>query len=427
MTSDASRNGTTREGRPETGERGVGSLASSYTDGSLFAYGDRRVPTATELDRMIRFDPWADAIDGALTWPIRSANWSVKEADGDRGEAEMVREQFAPLAARAIAGALSAVGRRVAFAEQVWDIEGSLVVLRDLAFRPVDQCQILPDRNGRAKGFRQRAWGSLGWGSLAGRGFVNEDFLFERRKAFVFFHDGHSRPGSGRSALESAYQHHLDKQKLLFYRYKSLEKYGGPSTHGKTNAQPGTEARTSFDAAVRDARSGASITTGLEDEISYLAPPNAGDAFQRALRDLNFEMAVSSFVQFLALAQEGNSGAYALSRDHSDFLTIVTEGRMREIADAFTGGPIRDTVFFNFGPGAAFPTFEFEPLSEHVSKRMTEAAKALFAKTGRPMPQWMAEGVAEGYARSLGIEKPEDADPVGEPVRTGNDREEGDS
>lgn len=100
---------------------------------------------------------------------------------------------------------------------------------------------------------------------------------------------------------------------------------------------------------------------------------------------------------------------------------------MREIADAFTGGPIRDTVFFNFGPGAAFPTFEFEPLSEHVSKRMTEAAKSLFAKTGRPMPQWMAEGVAEGYARSLGIEKPEDADPVGEPVRTGNDREEGDS
>lgn len=360
---------------------------------------------------MLLFDPWAEAIEGALTWPIRSANWSIKPAEGDRGEAELATEQFTPLANSTIAGSLSAVGRRVAFAEPVWDIEGQDVILEDLAFRPQDQCTIIPGANGRPIGFRQRAY-------AIGRGFVNEEFRRDSGKAFVFLHDSHTRPGSGKSALESAYQHHVDKQKVLFYRYKSLEKFGGPSTHGKTNAPVGSDERTSFEQAVRDARSGASVVTGPEDEILYLTPPNTGDAFQRAIHDLNFEMAVASFVQWLALAQEGNSGAYELSRDHSDFLTIVTEGRMGELADALTAGPIHDLIFYNFGPGAAFPTFEFEPLSEHISKRMMEGAKNLFAKTGRPMPQWLDEGIAEGYARSLGVEKPEGAEPVGPPMQT---------
>lgn len=416
----ASRNGTKK--RPEEGERGVAG-ASSYLGDSLIQYGNRRPPTVVQLDAMIRFDPWAEAIEGALTWPIRPAKWSIKESEGDTGEAEEARRQFAPLASRAIAGAVSAICRRVAFAEQVWtyDRAANRAVLEDLAFRPADQCEVIPDANGRPTGFRQRAY-------ARGRGLVNEDFLAggDERKAFVFLHDSSRRPGVGRSAMEAAYQHYEDKQKHSFYRGKSLEKYGGPSTHGKTNVQYGSEAWNSFEAVVRDARSGASIVTDKESEIDYLVPPKAGDAFRQARQDLNFEMAVSAFVQFLALSQEGNSGAFALSRDHHDFLTVVTEGRMAEIAEGFTSGPIYDLTFWNFGPGAAFPYFEFEPLSENVSKRIIEAAGRLFAKTGRPMPQWLAEGVAEGYARSLGVEKPEDADPVGQPMPTRNDREEAD-
>lgn len=414
----ASRNGTKR--RPEEGERGV-SGASSYLGDSLIQYGNRRPPTVVQLDAMIRFDPWAEAIEGALTWPIRPATWSIKETEGDTGEAEEARRQFKPIASRAIAGAVSAICRRVAFAEQIWEYDRAAgkTVLGDLAFRPADQCEVIPDANGRPTGFRQRAY-------ARGRGMVNEPFFAggDERKAFVFLHDASRRPGVGRSALEAAYQHFEDKQKLLFYRYKSLEKYGGPTTHGKTAAQKGSEAWNSFESAARDARSGASVITGMEEELSYLIPPNAGDAFRQAVQDLNFEMAVSAFVQFLALSQEGNSGAFALSRDHHDFLTVVTDGRMAEIAEGFTSGPIYDLTFWNRGPGAAFPRFEFEPLSENVSQRIIEAAGRLFAKTGRPMPQWLAEGVAEGYARSLGVEKPEDADPVGEPVSTRSDRKE---
>lgn len=421
-----SRNGTKQ--RPEEGERGV-SGASSYLGDSLIRYGRRRSPTVVELDAMMRLDPWAEAIEGALTWPIRPAKWSIKEAEGDTGEAEEARRQFAPLASRAVSGAVSAICRRVAFAEQVWayDRSQNKTTLYDLAFRPADQCEILPDANGRPTGFRQRAY-------ARGRGLVNEDFLAagDERKAFVFLHDASRRPGVGRSAVEAAYHHFEEKEKVSFYRNKSLEKYGGPTTHAKTDAAKGSEAWNSIEMASRDARSGASVVTDKETEIAYLSPPNAGDAFRQARQDLNFEMAVSAFVQFLALSQEGNSGAFALSRDHHDFLTVVTEGRMAEMAEAFTSGPIYDLTFWNFGPDAAFPYFEFEPLSENVSKRIIEAAGSLFARTGRPMPQWLAEGVAEGYARSLGVEKPEDADPVGQPMRAlpageADDREEGES
>lgn len=411
----SSRNGTSQQ-RPQEGERGIsGGEATSYLDDSLFRYGGRRRPAPGQLDAMLRFDPWAFTIEEALTWPVRAAQWSIEPAEGDTGEAEEATRQFAPVADRAVAGTLAAVCRRVAYAEMVWDYspEERRVILADLAFRPIEQCTPIPDKNNRIIGFKQRAY-------APGRGAVNEDFLLAERKAFVFLHDSAKRPGTGSSVLEAAYQHYEDKQKVLFYRFKSLEKYGGPSTHGKTSAAPNSDERRSFEEAVRDARSGASIVTGPEDEILYLAPPNAGVAFRQTQQDLNFEMAVSGFVQFLGLAQHGNSGAYALSRDHSDFLTIITGGRMGQIADAFTQGPVHDITYFNHGSDAAFPTFKFEPLSDHVIQRVLKGAEVLFGKLGAEMPDWLKDGIVEGYARSMGIEKPKEAETVGEATKATN-------
>lgn len=405
----SSRNGTPQQ-PPQAGERGVsGGEATSYLDDSLFRYGNRRRQTAGQLDAMLRFDPWAFTIEEALTWPVRAAQWSIEPSEGDSGEAEEATRQFTPIADRAIAGTLAAICRRVAYAELVWDYspDERRVILTDLAFRPIEQCTPIPDRNNRIVGFKQRAY-------VPNRGAVNEDFLLSERKAFVFLHDSAKRPGTGSSVLEAAYQHYEDKQKVLFYRYKSLEKYGGPSTHVKTDAPMGSEERASIEAAGRDLRSGGTAVTGKEVEINQLAPPNAGVAFRQTQQDLNFEMAVSGFVQFLGLAQHGNSGAYALSRDHSDFLTIITGGRMGQIADAFTRGPVHDITYFNRDSDAAFPTFKFEPLSDHVIQRVLKGAETLFGKLDAEMPDWLKDGIVEGYARAMGIEKPKDAETVSE-------------
>lgn len=399
-------------GRVETGERGTAS-ASEHT---LFVYGDERQPTLRELDRMISFDSWAKSVDGAITWPIRSGRWRIQPAEGDRGEAAEVERQLRPkVGGRLVAGMSTAVSRRIRCAELIWETQdrdgkpvpsdspaASVVALKDVAFRDVEQCEPERDDHGRIKGFRQQAWTM--------RRSVDDLFLFEDRKAFVYVHDDAARPGVGVSALDTAYQDHVNKKKLRFYRNKSLEKFGGPTTHIKTGAQPGTQAWIDAEDVASKARSGGAITTDKETELAYLTTPNPGVAFRQAIQDHNFEMAVSAYVQFLAMAQEGNSGAYALSRDHSDFLTLVTEGRMAEMAQAATDGPVRDIVVLNFGEGAAFPTWEFEPFSQHESRAIVAAAETLFGKLGEPMPDWLKNMITEGYAKSLGFEKPADAD-----------------
>lgn len=382
----------------ETGERGT----TSSDERSLFVYGSERQPTVRELDQMLAFDSWAKSIDGALSWPIRTGRWFVKPAEGDRGEAAEVKRQLRPIARRLVAGMSSAVSRRISSAEQIWEMEGNTAVLKDVAFRPHDQCEPVRDDNGRIIGFRQRAWSP--------RRSVNDEFLFADRKAFVYVHDAMSRPGVGISALDTAYQDYVNKRKLRFYRNKSLEKFGGPTTHAKTDAPAGSKERESVEQAAANARSGAAITTDTKTELSYLVAPNPGMAFRQAIQDHNFEMAVSAYVQFLALAQEGNSGAYALSRDHSDFLTIVTEGRMTEMGQAASDGPVSDIVALNFGDDAAFPTFEFEPFSENESRAIVAAADTLFAKLGESMPVWLKEAITEGYAKHLGVEKPATTD-----------------
>ena len=422
------RDAGSRNGRVETGERGTAS-ASEHT---LFVYGDERQPTLRELDRMISFDSWAKAVDGGITWPIRSGRWRIKEAEGDTGEAAEVERQFRPkVGGRLVAGMTTAVSRRVRCAELIWETEdrdgkpvppdspaASVLALKDVAFRDVEQCEPERDDHGRIVGFRQQAW------TL--RRSVDDTFLFEDRKAFVYVHDDAARPGVGVSALDTAYQDHVNKKKLRFYRNKSLEKFGGPTTHIKTPATPGTKAWNDAEDVAEKARSGAAVATDKETELEYKTVPNPGVAFRQAIQDHNFEMAVSAFVQFLAMAQEGNSGAYALSRDHSDFLTLVTEGRMAEMAQAATDGPVRDIVVLNFGESAAFPTFEFEPFSEHESRAIVAAAELLFDKVGAPMPDWLKDLITEGYAKHLGFEKPSEADAEDGDDADGDRGEDGD-
>ena len=395
--------GTTRNGsKPQTGERGT-SGASSFAYDSLLSYGKQRTrPKPHQIDRMLSEDGWASAIEGAQVWPIRSLEWSVEEADGDTGEAEEVRAQLEPLADKLVAGMSSAIARGVAFFEQVWGYRGGRVVLEDIVLRPAEQCEVLRNRNGRPIGFRQRAY-------VQGRGPVNEDFLFADRKAFVFFHDEASRPGVGVAALTPTYHNFEDNGKRAFYQDFLLEKYAGPSTHVKTHAEPGTPAWRAAEEVARDMRSGAGVVTDPSTEIAQLLTPNAGLAFRNARRDAHFESAVSQYVQNLALAESGNSGAYALSRDHSDLRTLVADGRVKEQDDRATAGPVADIVFWNYGPGGSVPSFNRGSLSEHVTARILAAAETLFA-SGHPVPDWIVEGILERYGPALGIDKPEGAD-----------------
>jgi hypothetical protein len=408
-----SRNGSGTTKPPE-GEKGT-SYAWGYEGISPSdILGRRPRPSPADLDNMIRVDGWALAMHSALTWPIRRPKWSVVPHPDDSGEAELCRAQLEPLMRRIVAGMCGAVGSGVAFAELVWgqarDGSGA-VVLEDVAFRPVSTCRPVRDRNGRVKGFKQVALRS---GFV---GAVNEEFLVSERKAFVYAHDSTSDPSGGRSAFETAYHYFTDKRKVLFYRFKNLEKFGGPSTHGKTKAEG--EKRRAFETAVRDARNGAAVITHPEDEIAVLHVPNPGVAFRQTINDLNFEMAVSALVQWLGYAQEGNSGSYNASEVQVNVLQDVTEGRIAEMQDE-ARELCRHICEVNLGPDAAVPTIEAESIDEQPKQLVRSAAEMLFGK--RPIPDWLAEAITEAFARQMNIDKPEGAETMGGTATEGDDR-----
>ena len=382
---------------PTAGEKGT-----SYTWGyegvtPADLLGRRTKPTPVELSNMFALDGWAQAMLDALTWPIRAPKWSIVEAEGDRGEAELCRRMLEPITRRIVAGMCQAVGHGVSYAEMVWGLDDKgLPVLADVAFRPVETCKPVRDRNGRVVGFEQRAFAE-------GRN-VDETFLVADRKAFVYAHDSTTNPTTGKSAFETAYHYFTDKRKLLFYRYKNLEKFAGPSTHGKTK-ETNREKRAAFESLVREIRSGAAVITGPDESIEYLQAPNPGTAFRQAITDVNFEMAVSTLVQWLAMAQEGNSGAYNSSEVQYRLLNNVTEGRIAEMEEA-AGALPQAICDVYYGPGAAVPTVECEDIAEEPKQLVRGAAE----KHLGALPPWFREALTEAYARQMGVEKPEGAD-----------------
>ncbi|QIN79606.1 hypothetical protein GBA65_14955 [Rubrobacter marinus] len=410
----ASRNGTASENgkanAPATGEKGT-----SYAWGDeVIRIGDllgkKRKPTPAELKTMFGRDGWAEAMLSALTWPIRAPKWSVVEADGDTGEADLCRRMLDPIMRRIVAGMCQAIGEGVAYAEIVWDLdEDNLPYIRDVAFRPVETCTPERDRNNRVVGFKQRAFAE-------GR-TVNETFLIEKRKAFVYAHDSTVNPTTGKSAFDTAYHYFTVKGKVSFYRYKNLEQHGGPSTVGKTKATG--EKRTAFEQAARDSRSGSTVIIDPEDELARLAVSNPGVTFRQAITDLNFEMAVSTLVQWLAYAQEGNSGSYNASDVQYRLLNNVTEGRIAEMEEA-AGALPKAICDVYYGPGAAVPTVECEDIAEEPKERVRGAAEKHLSN----LPPWFREALTEAYARQMGIEKPEGADEETEQPRAADRAEE---
>ncbi len=389
-----SRNGTAAKA-PAEGEKGTSFAWGMEGVSPEDVLGRRPKPTPADLDGMISVDGWALAMHAALTWPIRAPEWSIVEADGDSGEAELCRRMLDPLMRRVVAGMCQAVGHAVAYAELVWDREpDGTIALEDVAFRPVETCRPVRDRNGRVTGFKQVAYGQ--------QGMVNEEFLVADRKAFVYAHDSTTSPGIGKSAFETAYQYFRDKRKVLFYRFKNLEKFGGPTTVVKSKAQG--DKRTAIETAGRDARAGATVVIDPDDELNYLVTPNAGLAFRQAITDLNFEMAVSAQVQYLAYAQEGNSGSYNASDVQQRLLQKITEGRIDEM-EGEASALCRHICEVNVGPDAAVPTIEAEATAEEVKELVKEAAEMLFEK--RPIPDWLAEEITDGYAQQMGFERPE--------------------
>lgn len=418
----ATRNGsqTLPQGPPKLGEQGAASSRIgpySYVEDVY-----EKLPTTLELEKMLSRDTQPRALENALVLPVRQAPFEIEEATGDAGEAEYVRDTLlkpsyqggmtTPISA-VIAQITGAFARRRTFFEKVWEIKDGKYTYHKLAFRRASTCSIIDDKNGSFNGFKQE-------------GFLKDGTPFKKEfnpsKAFVFIHGfAPDDPLKGESAFDAAYQAHVNKMKIQFLQAMYLQKFGLPSTVGETDATS-EEEQQKFLKKLEDLRGGGTAVLGPTERLpnqNLNSTSNAGD-FKEALEYLDNQMARSVLAQFLLLGQGSNTGAWALSKDHSDFFVISEEARLRQIEWHFDNYVIAPLVYYNFGESASYPKLKFRALSESAVERSLEMFKDLVARGQMTPKPALVEAIEEKVAQVLDVDpeklKEEEVEPVTSPT-----------
>lgn len=417
----ASGNGTVDLAEPKVPEGEIGTAVDAYRQ--FLSIDDFNVLgqnfSARNVDEMLRRDGKARSIEQALTLPLRSAPWSIDAVEGDRGEAEFIREALTRPANSGgmstplelvLAQATSACLYRRAFFEKVFKIEDGRVVYDKLAFRPAATCKYLYDkRDGAFKGFSQYVGDEHPGADEAGRVTIRPE------RAFVFVYGQHRRPVEGVSDLETVYSLYEAKQKVRFLWFVFLENQTMPKGVAKDeSSDPNAANKLARKVATLKGGGVVGISQG-QSLTPYETSNAAADAFRDAIRFLDSEMSGSVLAGFtdLAGAAASGRGSFALSSDQSDLFLQSRQAALVELASAFTGFALADLCRWNFGQSSAVPRFKFGPLlPEHADKALTMLQE--LAGQERPLvPQEFIDMLIEKVAAYLGL----DVDVVAKAIR----------
>lgn len=414
---------------PPTGERGFASEIAYYSiRGELFDY---RRPSVREIEGMLDHDPYAHALEKAITLPLRGAPLSIEPHPNDSGEAAFVKHVLTgapedggmttPLGTL-VEQMCAAIFRKRAYFEKVWQVieDGPYQGFhgyRKLAYRPASTCTVNIDDNGSFNGFTQT-------GFRDNKRHLKEHFL--PKKCFVYIHDQATRPLEGRGAGDAAFTQYIDKLKVKRLWFAFLQDHAlgtllGTYTGGDRNGEDALLAK------MRTARGGGAIVKGIDEDISRLESQRHGSQFIEALHFLNGEMGVSCLAMFLGLGKQGDRGSWALSVDQSDFFVQSLVSELRDFAQSLTDYVIHDLVYFNFGKNAAYPKAVFGALSDAAKAKALDIWKEIVVTPQHAVKPAVLEAIENMALAALEID-PDDIQPPGEPpgeTPAGQDGEQG--
>jgi hypothetical protein len=107
--------------------------------------------------------------------------------------------------------------------------------------------------------------------------------------------------------------------------------------------------------------------------------PGDGEEFKNAIAYLDGEMAgsvLAAFTELPSAAQLGR-GSYALAESATDFFLESRMATLTEMGESLTSWVIADLVRYNFGDGAAVPTFTFKPPAQDSTEKAIEMLQSL--------------------------------------------------
>ena len=379
---------------------------------------------ARDMHAMLTKDYKAKQIENVLTLPLTAAEYTIQAADGDKGEAEWLKnyweaDSFAGgcrTSLHQIIGLMtSAFYYKRAYFEKVWgkgvgQFAGKLVY-SDVAWRPQTTCRLMRDpKTGQFRGFEQEAY-------YLGPEISRPNhwpIQIPSERAFVYTHGTRRDPLNGASDMEVAYWAWQTKQKILMLWFQFLQSVSLPRITVKasdttTATQIAREiARMKSSGVLPLAVPGGPQSVGID--VLDVSGKGA-DQFQAAISWLDTAATASVLAGFLDLTSAiaggkgGNHGSYALSKDSSDFFLQSLEAKAREMEDQIRRQLFAPLIRHNFGPDASVPRLKFEPLNDIDKEASVELLKqAMAAPPGGPVPTSFIANLAGQVATYLGMD-----------------------
>jgi hypothetical protein len=369
---------------------------------------------------MLSRDGQAAAIEAVLTLPIRQASRAIEPAKHDKGECELVRSV---LMAPATAGGMktplqdvvgqvtSAQTFRMSFHEKCFEVRESdgKIVYEKLAFRPTATCELKRvARTAVMDGFRQQVWQFGGETGSQLKSPTPGYVEIPRVKSFVYINGKHRQPLSGISEMELCFWCYSTKLKLIFLWLQFLEQqslpkvlvYGQDQTEATSKAEDIASMRASGVVGFRRPPPGEKTFEILASDGKGAGEFNAALTF---LETWQTSSVLAGFTGLSSLASLGR-GSLALSQDQSAFFLKSRQAVTAEMESAITHDVIAPLVTLNFGPGAAYPSFKFGPLSDESDTQLVAMFSALAVTPTLQVPPGILDLITLRLANYLNLD-----------------------
>lgn len=394
-------------GDPSTLE--IGAAAGVDLFGAGLESAIRRGDVSIEqIQKMLRVDGDAAAIFAAIRLPIREAGWRMEAAKNGRREAKFVEDALKRPAIRGglvtrfddfLNQLLAALRDGNQIFEKVWhrrEDDGAWT-LRKLAHRPSAEITFKTDHVGDLREIIQRP--KRGGGPL----------LIPPERAVVAVHDHAENPWYGQSAFEPAYWHHRAKLRLYFVAGLAYQLMAIPIRVGTMPVHATAEKRRKFLELLTAIVTNSAITLEEGFSITPFESKRELKDFLPLIQHHSSKMGMSFLAGFFSLGQEGKSGAFALSRDHSSFFLMLLNGLLRWVADIINSTIVSELIDYNFG-SEKYPTFTFNKLPDDSVRLTAETFDKIITSSTKNTTDEFALEVERLIAERLGIDAEIDYD-----------------
>lgn len=267
--------------------------------------------------------------------------------------------------------------------------------LEALKWRRPESFKFIPDKYGNLVSVTQEQGGQ----------HVEIPQASARLAIWCYEHEGDWK---GQSELRAAYR--WSKKKDLCDRLWNLflDRYASPAPVAKYDKGATEDEKRTILAFIANLAKKRAALVPKEWELDMFESQRQGGDYEKSLLYADRQIARAFLIPSL-LFDEGQSGAYALGKQHADNFLWVLDALGEDLAeDVVRDQIIRYLVGFNFRPGVALPIMEWSPWTEDDKTSLVEMfVKLIDAKVVHPDEKQIRE--------AIGIE-PKDEDLIIDPA-----------